>query len=213
MTRLTRIRIDRRRVLAGGAALFAGTVAFRKAGAQSATAIGPGHAICAEFSPDSKLLKAGWNTRVFTHTDARRGNGIRCDFVTRDHHLGTGPAPLHRCLAWSLTPSGGEPAEMTTVRAPASAGYCRLRTVGPNRVLNRGYARRRQRATPVSSASEARAPRTSLRACSKRIWKPTRPWKWCWSMNRGAIRSKSTCGSSPRIPLWHAMARISILSM
>jgi hypothetical protein len=32
--------------------------------------------------------------------------------------------------------SDGEPAEMATVRAPASAGYCRLRTVGPNYVLN-----------------------------------------------------------------------------
>ena len=82
MTRLTRIRTDRRRVLVGGAALFAGTVAFRKAGAQSATARGPEHAIFTEFSPESKLLKAGWNTRVFTHTDARRGNGIQCDFVT-----------------------------------------------------------------------------------------------------------------------------------
>ena len=28
--------------------------------------------------------------------------------------------------------SGGEPPEMTTIRAPASAGYCRLRTVDAN---------------------------------------------------------------------------------
>ena len=34
--------------------------------------------------------------------------------------------------------SGGQPPEMITVRAPASAGYCRLRTVGPNHVLNWG---------------------------------------------------------------------------
>jgi hypothetical protein len=79
MARLARVRTDRRRVLAGGAALFAGTVAFRTAGAQSATAKGPERAIFTEFSPESKLLKAGWNTRVFTHTDARRGNGIQCD--------------------------------------------------------------------------------------------------------------------------------------
>jgi hypothetical protein len=102
MTRLTRIRTDRRRVLAGGAALFVGTVAFRKADAQSATARGPEHAIFTEFSPESKLLKAGWNTSVFTHTDARRGNGIQCDFAT-------GSSPWHRALTtspvcpWSLT--------------------------------------------------------------------------------------------------------------
>ena len=138
MTRLTRIRTDRRRVLAGGAALFAGAVAFRKAaGAQSATAMGPGHAIFTEFSPESKLLKAGWNTRVFTHTDARRGNGIQCDFVTGIITLAPGS---YHFTGVSLVAynSGEEPAEMTTVRAPASAGYCRLRTVGPSRVLNPG---------------------------------------------------------------------------
>ena len=137
MTRLTRIRTDRRRVLVGGAALFAGIVAFRKAGAQSATARGPEHAIFTEFSPESKLLKAGWNTRVFTHTDARRGNGIQCDFVTGIITLAPGSYHFTGVSVVAYM-SGGEPAEMTTVRAPASAGYCRLRTVGPSRVLNPG---------------------------------------------------------------------------
>jgi len=137
MTRLTRIRTDRRRVLVGGAALFAGTVAFQKAGAQSATARGPEHAIFTEFSPESKLLKAGWNTRIFTHADARKGNRIQCDFVTGIVTLAPGSYHFNGV---SVVPymSGGEPAEMTTVRAPASAGYCRLRTVGPSRVLNPG---------------------------------------------------------------------------
>ena len=137
MTRLTRIRTDRRRVLAGGAALFAGTVAFHKAGAQGVAARGPEYAIFTEFSPESKLLKAGWNTRVFTHTDARRGNGIRCDFVTGIITLAPGSYHFSGVSVVAYM-SGGEPAEMTTVRAPASAGYCRLRTVGPNRVLNPG---------------------------------------------------------------------------
>src|SRR3954453_20680972 len=97
-------------------------------------------------------------------------------FRHRDHHLGTGLLSLHG-VSMVAYMSGGEPAEMTTVRAPASAGYCRLRSVGPSRVLNPGL-RDVDNATPVSSASEARAPRTSLRACSKRIWKPTRPWTW-----------------------------------
>jgi hypothetical protein len=150
MMRLTRIRIDRRRVLAGGAALFAGTVAFRKAGAQSATAMGPGHAIFTEFSPDSKLLKAGWNTRVFTHTDARRGNGIRCDFVTGIITLAPGSYHFTGVSVVAYT-SGGEPAEMTTVRAPASAGYCRLI---PTRRLgdSRGIERSRWRGIEVVAA-------------------------------------------------------------
>jgi hypothetical protein len=137
MTRLTRIRTDRRRVLAGGVALFASTVAIRKAGAQSATARGPEHAIFTEFSPESKLVKAGWNTRVFTHTDALRGNGIQCDFATGIVTLAPGSYHFTGVSIVAYM-SGGEPAEMTTVRAPASAGYCRLRIVGPNRVLNPG---------------------------------------------------------------------------
>jgi len=199
MTRLTRIRTDRRRVLAGGAALFVGTVAFRKAGAQSATARGPEHAIFTEFSPESKLLKAGWNTRVFTHTDARRGNGIQCDFVTGIITLAPGS---YHFTGVSLVAynSGGEPAEMTTVRAPASAGYCRLRTLGPNYVLNPGM-RDVDNADPSVICIGSRAPRTSLRACSKRIWKPTRPWKWCWNINREAIRSKLRAGLHPEFPV------------
>jgi hypothetical protein len=34
--------------------------------------------------------------------------------------------------------SGGEPPEMTTIRSPASAGYCRLRTLGSNAVADPG---------------------------------------------------------------------------
>ena len=34
--------------------------------------------------------------------------------------------------------SGGEPPEMTTIRAPASAGYCRLRTLGSNPIIDPG---------------------------------------------------------------------------
>jgi hypothetical protein len=34
--------------------------------------------------------------------------------------------------------TGGEPPEMTTIRAPASAGYCRLRSFDPDRVLAPG---------------------------------------------------------------------------
>ena len=98
---------------------------------------GPEHAIFTEFSPESKLLKAGWNTRVFTHTDARRGNGIQCDFVTGIITLAPGSYHFTGVSVVAYM-SGGEPAEMTTVRAPASAGYCRLRTVGPSRVLNPG---------------------------------------------------------------------------
>jgi hypothetical protein len=64
-------------------------------------------------------------------------NGIQCDFVTGIITLAPGSYHFSGVSVVAYM-SGGEPAEMTTVRAPASAGYCRLRTIGPNRVLNPG---------------------------------------------------------------------------
>ena len=89
----------------------------------------PEFAVYTEFSPESKLMKAGWNTRIFTDTDARNGTGIQCDFKTGIITLAPGAYHItgQSTVAYN---SGGEPAEMTTVRSPASAGYCRLRTGG-----------------------------------------------------------------------------------
>lgn len=88
------------------------------------------YAVFAELSPETKPMKAGWNTRVFTNTDARRGDGIHCDFTTGLITLDPG---TYRISALSMVTynSGGEPPEMTTIRSPASAGYCRLRVFDP----------------------------------------------------------------------------------
>ncbi|HEU4377341.1 MAG TPA: hypothetical protein VFR73_02120 [Hyphomicrobiaceae bacterium] len=40
------------------------------------------YAIFTELSPASKPLKGGWNTRVFTNSDARKGDAILCGFAT-----------------------------------------------------------------------------------------------------------------------------------
>ncbi len=73
----------RRRLLAGGAAALVGSVgALRHAGAQGPATSGLEYAVFTELSPESKLLKGGWNTRVFTNTDARKGTAIACDFAT-----------------------------------------------------------------------------------------------------------------------------------
>lgn len=120
----------RRHLLAGGAATLLTSVgALRHASAQTAAASGPDYAVFTEFSPESKLLKAGWNTRVFTNTDARNGNAIQCDFATGI--VTVAPGVYHISGMSTVTyNTGGEPPEMATVRAPASAGYCRLRLVG-----------------------------------------------------------------------------------
>ena len=129
----------RRKLLLGGASLLAGATAPWAAGAQKASirveentmAAPQDYAVFTEFSPETKPMKPGWNIRVFTDTDVRKGTAIQCDFATGIVTLAPGAYHItgHSMVAYY---SGGEPPEMTTIRAPASAGYCRLRTLGPN---------------------------------------------------------------------------------
>ena len=138
MTKSMTPRTTRRHLLAGGAAaLLASLGALRHASAQAPAAGGLHYAVFTELSPESKLMKAGWNTRVFTNTDARKGNAIQCDFATGVVTVAPG---VYHISGMSLVAynSGGEPPEMTTIRSPASAGYCRLRTLGSNSVVDPG---------------------------------------------------------------------------
>jgi hypothetical protein len=124
----------RRHLLAGGAAtLITSLGTLRHASAEARAASGPDYAVFTEMSPESKPLKGGWNTRVFTETDARNGNAIQCDFATG---IVTVTPGVYHISGLSIVTynTGGEPAEMATVRAPASAGYCRLRLVGAKNV-------------------------------------------------------------------------------
>lgn len=130
---------ERRDLLLGAAALLAGASASRPVLAQNTTprtkeSTMPAtseYAVFTEFSPASKLMAPGWNRRVFTDTDTRKGNAIRCDFTTGIVTLAPGAYHIAG-LSMVAYNSGGEPPEMTTIRAPASAGYCRLRTFDPN---------------------------------------------------------------------------------
>jgi hypothetical protein len=138
MTKSMTPRATRRHLLAGGAAaLLTSLGALRHASAQAPAASGLDYAVFTELSPESKLMKAGWNTRVFTNTDSRKGNAIQCDFATGVVTVAPG---VYHISGMSLVAynSGGEPPEMTTIRAPASAGYCRLRTLGSNPVVDPG---------------------------------------------------------------------------
>jgi hypothetical protein len=138
MTNSMTPRTTRRHLLTGGAAaLLTGLGALRHASAQAPAAIGLDYALFTELSPESKLLKGGWNTRVFTNTDSRKGNAIQCDFATGTVTVAPG---LYHINGMSIVAydSGGEPPEMTTIRAPASAGYCRLRTLGSKPIVDPG---------------------------------------------------------------------------
>ena len=61
----------------------------------STTRSGLDYAVFTELSPESKLLKGGWNTRVFTNTDSRKGNAIQCDFATGIVTVAPGTYHIH----------------------------------------------------------------------------------------------------------------------
>ena len=96
---------------------------------------GPVYAVFTEFSPDTRTMTSGFNTRVFTDVDSQRGNSIRCDFQTGAITLAPGSYHITG-FSMSTYNSGGEPPEMTTVRSPAAAGYCRLRTYDPKATVD-----------------------------------------------------------------------------
>lgn len=88
------------------------------------------YAVFTEFSPESKLMKPGWNRRVFTDTDARKGDAIQCDFATGIVTLAPGAYHISGLSMVAYT-TGSEPPETTSIQSPASAGYCRLRALVP----------------------------------------------------------------------------------
>jgi hypothetical protein len=100
----------------------------------------PEYAVFTEFSPASKLMVGGWNTRVFTDADAQRGAAICCDFTTGIVTLAQG---IYHISGFSMVAynSGGEPPEMATIRIPAAGGYCRLRTRDPQRLVKQSDLR------------------------------------------------------------------------
>lgn len=113
---------SRRELLLGGAALLAA----RSAVAQPVL----DYAVFTEFSPDTRPMRPGWNRRIFTDTDSRKGAAIQCDFKTGI--VTVVPGAYHIAgMSMVAYDSGQEPSEMTTIRSPAAAGYCRLRTYDP----------------------------------------------------------------------------------
>src|SRR6188508_2207250 len=100
---MTQAAIGRRGLLLGGAAALGTALAARSAMART------------EYA-------------VFTDTDARKGDGITCDFTTGVVTLAPGS---YHVSGMSMVSYASVPPEMTTIRAPASAGYCRLRVFDP----------------------------------------------------------------------------------
>lgn len=83
------------------------------------------YAVFAEFSPTTKLMKPGMNTRVFNTVEARHGDDIRLEMGTGVITLAPG---TYHITGFSATAYATvEPPETVATRAPVAAGYCRLR--------------------------------------------------------------------------------------
>ena len=220
MPRNTRGATERRNVLTGtGAALLAGAFASGHAVADTTTIpvqqgkeapgmAAPEYAIFTEFSPDSKPMKDGWNTRVFTNTDVQKGSGITCDFTTGIVTLAPGVYHISG-LSMVAYASGGEPPEMTTIRAPASAGYCRLRSFDPDRVLApglRGIENDDPSIISIGSPSTANLTPSLLEA----YYETDKPAQILLEHQSGTHPEQIYLRVYVENSKWHAMARLSI---
>ena len=156
---------------------------------------GPDYAVFTEISPESKLLKAGWNTRVFTNTDSRNGNAIRCDFATGIVTVAPGTYHISGMSIVTYN-TGGEPPEMATVRAPASAGYCRLRLVGATPDNPENIKNEHPSVKCIGSGATANMGPSLFETY---LTTTARRRKCFWSIKREAIPNKSTCASTCRI--------------
>jgi len=93
------------------------------------------YAVFTELSPDTKPAKPGFNRRVFADTDINKGSAIQCDLTTGIVKLAPGTYQIsgHSMVAYF---TNDDPPETIVTRSPASAGYCRLRSVDPNRAVD-----------------------------------------------------------------------------
>jgi hypothetical protein len=201
-------KITRRHALSGGGALLASLATLNEAGAQAAMAGAPEYAVFTELSPESKLLKGGWNTRIFTDTDSRKGNTIRCDFATGIVTVAPGIYQISGVSVVAYT-SGGEPPEMTTIRAPASAGYCRLRTLGANPIIDPGM---RDISNDDPSVICIGSPNTANLTPSlfEAYFETDRPARMVLEHQSGSNPEQIYLRVFIQNSKWHAMARVAI---
>src|SRR4030095_2261082 len=77
----------------------------------------------------------GWNRRIFTDIDVHKGSAIQCDFTTGIVTLAPGAYQVSGLSSVAYFTETAPP-ETIVPRAPASAGYCRLRRFDPDTVVD-----------------------------------------------------------------------------
>lgn len=189
--------------------LLGGSISLGALSAAHAQSPSIDYAVFTEFSPQNKKLLPGWNRRIFTDTDSRKGSSIQCDFETGIVSLAPGTYHLSG-LSIVAYDSSTAPPEMTTTRSPAAAGYCRLRRLagdpGPEQIGLRDIDNADPSVICIGSPSSANlAPSVFEAFCEAE--QPTR------------LLLEHQAGSNPQDILlrvfvanskWHAVARLAI---
>lgn len=190
----------RRKLLLGGAALLAAA-----ADADAAS----DYAVFTELSPDSKLMQPGWNRRIFTDTDSRKGDAIQCDFATGVLTLAAGGYQLSG-MSMVLYGTAGDPPETTTVRSPAAAGYCRLRTFDPNGRVDTSNLRALDNGDPSVICIGSPASANMVPSVFDAFFEAGKPTQFVLEHQSGDKPDQIYLRVYTEKSKWHAVARISI---
>jgi len=167
------------------------------------------YAVFTEFSPDTKPAKPGWNRRVFTDTDVRKGAAIQCDFATG---IVTLPPGAYHITGFSMVAyfTKDDPPETIVARSPASAGYCRLRSFDPGAAVDPVNLRELPNSDPrvicIGSPSTANLVPSLLET----FYETDRPAQILLEHQSGSKPDQIYLRVFVENSKWHAFARISI---
>jgi hypothetical protein len=190
----------RRTLLLGGAALLAGA-----ADAEAAS----DYAVFTELSPESKLMQPGWNRRIFTNTDSRKGDAVQCDFATGVLTLTPGSYQLSG-MSMVLYGAAGDPPETTTIRSPAAAGYCRLRTFDPSSRVDTSSLRALDNGDPSVICIGSPASANMVPSVFDAFLEAGKPTQLVLEHQSGDKPDQIYLRVYTEKSKWHALARISI---
>jgi hypothetical protein len=167
------------------------------------------YAVFTEFSPDTKQASPGWNRRVFTDTDVRKGAAIQCDFKTGIVTLAPGAYHVSG-LSMVAYFTEDDPAETLVARSPASAGYCRLRSVDADAAVDPANLRELPNSDPRVICIGSPSTANLVPSLFETFYETDRPAQILLEHQSGSKPDQIYLRVFTQDSKWHAFARISI---
>ena len=167
------------------------------------------YAVFTEFSPDTKPAKPGWNRRVFTDTDVRKGAAIQCDFATGIVTLAPG---AYHITGFSMVAyfTKDDPPETIVARSPASAGYCRLRSFDPGAAVDPANLRELPNSDSCVICIGSPSTANLVPSLLETFYETDRPAQILLEHQSGSKPDQIYLRVFTQDSRWHAFARISI---